>query len=366
MKKTTKTTSSKKQTRTSWEKVWVMCGDEYLCKLSMLSLLEDKSVVKTFYSNDDVESIVPYLTNYSFLNNETGIILKEPSVATLKAILPLVENNKIAVPVLIVYLAMSDPESGDFVKEAKKQKRVFPHQYVVSSDTAKLRQFVASVWTGKNNTTITPQACAWIVEHAPTKTAKTTLKKEEEVFDLVFLNNELCKIASFKNNLELTDVQNYCTFTPIVSIWDCVNTMLYMDVSQSYEQYQRYLNDNSIKLLISILKGQIEFIIEVQSLYQKGMRDPVAIQKALSYSTFVEQYPGIECKENSGGTPSFWRIKKILEKIHTYDTATLAQQLNALRAANIDLQSGADQLLVSDYLFFALKGKAKYNDPFFG
>lgn len=361
--------------KNSWEKVWIVHGEPYLCKLSIIELTKDSTNIIKHYSDTDEKEILQSLTSFSFMNNDTCVIIYEPKKTFLTTLVKIIESNHIVVPYIIVYLPQTELDTkNEFYKLSVKNKRNFLHSYTEINNQTGLKSFLVKIWAKNNEIRITPKALSWLINNAPTKFVKINDIKEIEVYNLDSIDSELQKINTITNEINEDNIKNYCTFDQASNIWDCINTLLTGKLNNIYDKVKAFGNING---LLRIAKSQIEFILQIRSLYDCGITNITSIQHIMSYSTLQKQYecvlPITKKNKETGkdekilpNPPNYYRIKKTLENISAYDIDILSNQLIVVNCAIADLQSayGIDDI-IADYVLMAINQKIKYEKPFF-
>jgi len=347
----------------SWDKLYIMRGDEFLCRISIDSLIEKNSNVHRFYSDDQVDDISRLLTSFSLDCNNNVAILINPSQPEMDCVLKIVSKNRISIKYLIIYMPSIDIDN-DLVKESKLKNRVFDHGYINANDIDKLRYFIEHVCAKQYNINIGKDASSWIVSRAPTNVIRIN-KSDKEVFDLMQISNEIKKISTFKKDIKIDDVKKYYVCSAESDIWECINLIISGDINKAYSYYNMYVQQKGIMSLIGVLSKQLGLVVQIYDLYKQGLTNPYSIQKTLEVNNFADKYSFAIGDDNyKHNNINIWRIKNIVNMMHAYDMNQIYNQLNATMCANIDLRSGYNQNIIAEYLFCALKNVARYSKAF--
>jgi hypothetical protein len=356
---------TKKTDKPMWDKVWVISGEPCMSRLSLQALLEDNGIknTKRFYKDSDLKSLHSTLTTFSLKQNQ-AIIINDPNAAMLRICLDLIESGCITVKMLIVFI-VGDNIDGRmaFFTRAAKNKRVINLPYIMAKDSISLIKHLKN-WELGAEIKLSSEATKWLVDNAPIEIAKIkdkTGKKDTEVYDLVWMESELDKIAILckkeNRNMEVNDLVTFCDFTQVIDIWDFIKCTIDGNFKQSHNLIYKLLNDQPLNSVLWLLYSQLIFLIQLKQLVDIYGTDTNVLMSKMNYKEYLNKYFNDnweEVTEITEPTINFWRIKKAVESMTNWELDNIVKQYNAVTNAILDLRSSGKEDIVIAYLLLAM------------
>jgi DNA polymerase III delta subunit len=360
----------------AWDKVWVISGEPCMARLSLNSLIEENGIKKTkrFYKDSDIKFLRSSLTTFSMIK-DLAIIVYDPNAEMLRICQEAVENNCVAVKMLIV-ATIGDSLDGraSFAVKAKKNSRIMDFSYIEAKDTIMLGRHIKN-WEQGSEVTINPQALKWIYSNAPITIAKVKGeggKKDAEVYDLGLLEAELDKITYLCNyegrNMELSDVQTYCDFNQVADVWDFIRLALNGDYKQSRNLLDKLLDQQGLNSALWLLYSQLCFLIQLKHFVNEYGDSVDGLVNKMTYKQYLGKYYDDnwqECEPVNEPTVNFWRIKMAVQSSNNWTVENLVTQYNAVTNAILDMRASGSEDIVIPYLLLSLSGKANYSVPLY-
>lgn len=356
----------------------MISGEPQLCKMSLgdtLNQLKNPSLKR--YSRDDKpQDLSSSFSSFSFNETPDAIIVSSPKAEMLKVCQLAIEKGPFNASALIIYHP-GDSMDGrlSFVSAANKNKRIWHHDFIESSNKKAILEYIKE-WEAGTGVSMNTDARQWLVANAPVTTGKIKTqfgKKDAEVFDLELLENELDKphVIRFETNANITleDLQDMCNFEHIHDVWSFISASIDGRVNDAYYEIERMLESQDIKSAIALLMSQLKFLIGLKSLGDKYLAttSEYDIASKLSISQYLNKYLTDDWYEmeqkNEAPAINPWRVKKACESTPKWSLDTLCKQYAAAVFAYKDLRFGVPEDIVLPYLMMALAGKIEYKEP---
>lgn len=365
-----------KKTKTNsslWEKVHVVGGDPCLCRLYVAGIVEDIGRPST-RRYDRGGAVKTGLTGFVFSEPADAVIITDPSAEQLKLCQSVIEDGTLTASALIIVTPgdVLDARMG-FAQQAKKHKRSLYLDPIDAGDKPAVRSHVKD-WAESTGTAVEAPAIAWITDNAPTRVMKVKTdkgKRDSEVYDLDWLENELDKAAAVSchqnSAVSLQVAQAVMRFDQGLDTWRFVEyASKTSDPGALLTMFHRLSTSNSSQGAMMVLLSQIEFLIGVRGLLDRGVSNADDIAERMSLDRYIGRYLSQEW-EDIGDIPeptpvNSWRVRKAIES-GVPAMARLSSQFQAIVASIRDLRSGLPEDIIYPYLSLALTGKASYSEP---
>lgn len=370
----------KKQTKNSasWESVYVISGEPQLCKMALSELLETlgNPGVKRYQKDDKIENLTSSFNSFSFNSIPDAIIITNPKAEMLKVCQKAVEDGPFKVSALIVYNP-GDSLDGrlSFVSAANKNKCIYHYDFLESSNQSSILKYIKD-WESGTGVFMTDEARRWLASNAPTTIGKVKTqngKKDVEVFDLEFLENELDKPYIMRvdtsEKITLCDIQEFCTFEQNHDVWKFISSSIDGKITEAYHEIEQMLESQDVKTAIALLMSQLKFLIGLKSLGDKYLStsNEYEIAANISISKYLNRYLLMDWQdlEQTFEAPAVnpWRVKKACESLPKWSMDKLCKQYAAAAYAYKDLRFGVPEDILLPYLMMALDGKIEYKEP---
>lgn len=353
----------------NWDKIYVICGEPCVSRITLLEFLEGKGKTKRFYKNENA-NLKNILTSYSIIPQR--IVIHDPNAETLKICLEVIEANRVTVDKLIIIVAGDNIDARiSFYSKAQKNKRIYTCPYIEANESAKLTAHLAD-WQVGSEVEIEPKAKQWLLKNAPIiveKLKATGGKKDTEVYDLVCLESELDKIATLckyeQRAITVEDVVNYCDFDQVSDIWYFIKSSLDGDYITANKLWSQLVSEQGISSVLWLLYSQLTFLLQLKQLLNNRITDFGVLQEKMSFKHYLNKYTNENWQLIEGiNEPSInpWRIRKAVESSANWSMETLVSQHEAVVRAIIDMRSSGKEDIVMPYLILALSNHASYKN----
>lgn len=353
--------------KAAWDKVYVICGEPCLARLSLDTLVEGKRV-KRFYNNENIDYLKLALSGFSI--KSASVVLYEPVAESLNLCLGLIESNKLTTDQLIIFVSGDNIDGRlSLYSKALKNKRIFNYSYIEASDLNGLKKHLTK-WEKETGILIEPKAMQWLIDNAPIILEKIKSpggKRDTEVYNLQAVETELEKISTLceyeHRSICLNDVVEFCTFNRTVDIWIFIKAAIGSNYKESFKLISKMIDVQGINTVLWLLHSQLTFLIQLKHYLNQGITDITVLQDKMSYKQYLSRYYNDDWQEVDSPTEPIinpWRIRKAMESIGAWSMDKLVSQEQAVTSALEDMRSSGSEDIILPYLVLSMSGMARY------
>lgn len=370
--------NKKNNTVNNWDKVWVISGDPCLCRFATESALEEYGNPSTvrYDRTDSPADLKAAFSAFAFTDPADAIILTDPNAEMLRICLDAVTGGIFRVSALLIVTPGGTLDGRQaFASTAQKQDRVYYLAPIEATSSIGIKKHLKD-WVDNIEVKVLPDTLTWLAQNAPTRhgNIKTaTGKKEAIVFDLMRLEAELSKamvVAQSENRaISVNDVSTLCKFEQTADTWSFVDSAIKGDTVKILSFFDKLAITQTNQGALWLLVSQYEFLINLKSLLDLGIRNNVELQKKLSLGDRLGFYlkDNWEPLEEIPTTPAVnpYRIQMAIPNCNSTTVEKLVEQYVATVSAIRDIRSGLSLKIVLPYLAVALSGQVKYEVPLY-
>lgn len=239
----------------------------------------------------NVSNLESQIKNYSkFFDNDKIFLIDNPSTEEIKTIASL-NNNQ--------YSLFFDDESFDgrnsFIAKIKKENKIIDFSYPLYGDQQHLQKTILKE-LNRLNIILDYDCFSWIYSNCPTlriKSKTSGSKKEKIVYDIDLMIQEIVKLSSVKNSLEIKDFEN-SFYEPDVDIFDFINRILKNDLEGALSMCDKIVSSLGDQGVLLILLSQIYFLLVMSHCKQNNIYDVNKIIEKLECKDLLGKYLGEE------------------------------------------------------------------------
>lgn len=242
-----------------------------------------------------VDNLDNFIKSYSkFFDSDKIFLHNNCNNDDLKIIANYIESYK------SLHFLFYEDESFDgrssLIQKIKKEKCIFDYSFPVVGEISALHRFVKN-YLSNYNCNIDYDCLNWIVENCPIIRNKIKgTKKEKLSYDLEILTQELNKIISVKNKIEITDFDN-SSFKSDNDIFLFFDYIFSGNLEKSLSSCVKLNNSIGEQSALMVLIYHLIFLIEISGLREKNYRLPDKIIHELELRSLLGKYLSEEWKE---------------------------------------------------------------------
>ena len=361
-----------------WDRLHIIGGDPCLCRLFLQGIIEDLGNPgrRRFDRSDSVRALKDAMIAFSFDDLADMIIISDPSADQLRTCQESIENGTLTASALVI-VTPGDAIDGraSLSQQAQKRGRVTYLPPIEAGERAQLMDHLVE-WESGTGQSLTDEARRWIIQNAPTQIAKVKGhggKRDTEVYDLQWMENELDKVISVKTlepgPISISDLQELVRFEQGVDIWQFIDAATDGNAAQSLSMLYTLSATQGVQGALILLASQLEFLLAVRCLQDRQVRSSDEIARQMSIQPYLGRYLLQDWSEARDlpepAAPNPWRVRKATEKALP-QADRLSGNYQATISAIRDLRSGLDERIVFPYLALCLAGKNQYAEPLSG
>lgn len=243
------------------------------------------------YQIVSVSNLDSQIKNYSrFFDLDKIFLIDNPSNDEIKTIQSL--NNP-------QYSLFFDDESFDgrngFVAKVKKENRVIDFSYPIFGDHQHLQKYITKE-IKLMNINLDYDCFSWIIQNCPTMKIKSKIsgsKKEKIVYDIDLMIQEITKLSTIKDKLELQDFKE-SYYEPDVDIFDFINNIIKSNLENSLSTSDKLVSSIGEQGVLLILLSQLYFLLVVSHCKENNIYDVNKIIEKLECKDLLGRYLGEE------------------------------------------------------------------------
>ena len=361
-----------------WDRLHIIGGDPCLCRLFLQGVIEDlgSPARRRFDRADSPRTLKDALIAFPFGDQADMIILSDPNAEQLRACQESIENGTLTASALVV-ITPGDMIDGraSLAQQAQKRGRITCLSPIEAGERAQLLDHLTE-WESGTGQVLTEEARRWIIQHAPTQIAKVkgpSGKREVEVYDLQWMENELDKVISVKalepGPIAVSDLEALVRFEQGVDIWQFIDAATGGNASQSLGMLYTLSVTQGVQGALILLASQLEFLLSVRCLQDQRVRSVDEIARQMALQPYLGRYLLQDWSEAHDlpepAAPNPWRVRKATEKALP-PAVRLSENYQAVISAVRDLRAGLDERIVFPYLALCLAGENSYSEPLRG
>ncbi len=296
-------------------------------KIKAINELESKNVGFKVVSVDKLES---QIKNYSkFFDYDKLFLVVNPNNDEIKIIAAL-NNNQ--------YNLFFDDESFDgrnaFISKIKKAGRIFDFSYPIFGDTQLLRRHIMNECRNLG-VSIDADCYNWLLANCPTLTVKSKAegsKKEKIVYDLDLLFQELKKLGSVKESLDMTDFED-SPFLVDNDIFSFIDDIVNKNQQNIFTKMDSLISKMGEQAVLLIFLSQLFFFLQLSGAQNKYKYDVDKIIEDLDMKDLINKYFDSNWKELS---KDYKHTNPIRVKIQLNRSMPSQEQLSKMIVCTLD------------------------------
>jgi hypothetical protein len=361
-----------------WDRLYIIGGDPCLCRLFLQGVIEDLGNPNRirFDRTDSLRALKDAMMAFSFGDVADAIIISDPSADQLRACQEAIESGVLTASALVI-ITPGDMIDGraSLAQQAQKRGRVTYLSPIEAGERARLLNHLTE-WESGTGQVLTEEARRWMIQNAPTQIVKikgASGKREVEVYDLQWIENELDKVIAVKHlepgPITVSDLKSLVRFEQGVDIWQFIDAATSGNAALSLSMLYALSSTQGVQGALILLASQLEFLMSVRCLQDRQVRSVDEIARQMSLQPYLGRYllqnwsEALDLPEPAAPNP--WRVRKAVEK--TLPPAIrLSGNYQAVISAIQDLRAGLDERIVLPYLALCLAGENHYVEPLKG
>lgn len=235
----------------------------------------------------NVEDHEKQANNFSiFLDTNKIFLHNNPNIENLKLIDEQIKLNR------GIHFLYYEDESFDgrnsLIQSLKKSENIFNFSDPVFGDKTTLRRFIQN-YTKKILLNLNNECLEYLIEFCPVVRTKTKTKKDIIYYDIDMLFRELDKIACFKNQISIEDLQDFndVNDSELFSYFDLILNGKTYECLEQLEKVRSAYGDQSF---LMIFIHQLIFLIEMQGLKENKFLSIDKVIEKLDLKDLINKY----------------------------------------------------------------------------
>ena len=246
---------------------------------------------------------------------------------------------------------------NSLIQSIKKAGHIFDLSYPLYGDLGGYKRHINNILS-KKETKISPEAMSWLVDNPPIlriKSKSANNKKEVLVYDIDLLSQEISKICSYTNLINVDDFAN-CLFKSETDIFEFIEALLDKDISKVLEKSDEMIEAVTDQGLLLILLYQLHFLLVCQDCKEKNIYSPDTVLSILEMEDVLGKYLGEDYNkvtyQKKSQNPI--RVKIEIGKRRLQSSKNICSMIELVVDTIIDLRDTGNKTLALPILFHKL------------
>lgn len=325
--------------------------------LGSLNLVKNK--IKDEFQNKKlifVDNASEISSSFSiFFDNDKIFLHVNPNVENLKIIASDIEKKR------GTHFLYFEEESFDgrnsLIQSIKKSGQIFDLSNPVFGDVNGYKRHINNILS-KNQSQITPEAMNWLIQNPPIfrmKSKSANNKKEILVYDIDLLSQEVSKISSYTNLINIEDFSN-CLFKSETDIFDFIEALLDKDISKVIDKLDEMIEAVTDQGLLLILLLQLHFLLVCLDCKEKNIYNAETVLSILEMEDILGKYLDQDYKKVSFTKKSQnpVRVKIEIGKKRKQTSKDICAMIDLVVETILDLRENGNKSLALPILFHKL------------
>lgn len=325
--------------------------------LGSISLVKNK--IKDEFQNKKlifVDNTQETSLGYSlFFDNDKIFLHVNPNIESLKIIASDIDKKRGTH--FLYYEEESFDGRNSLIQSIKKSGQIFDLSNPVFGDINSFKRHINNL-TSKNKIKISPDALTWLINNPPIlriKSKSKESKKEVLVYDIDLLSQEINKISSYKEIIEVEDFSN-CLFKSETDIFDFIEALLDKNIDKVLNKSDEMIEAVTDQGLLLILLYQLHFLMVCLDCKEKNIYNPEKVLSILELEDVLGKYLSHDYQKVNFTKKSqnLVRVKIEIGKKRNISSRDVCKMINLVVDTIVDLRENGNKSLALPILFHKL------------
>jgi DNA polymerase III delta subunit len=307
---------------------------------------------KLIFVDNAAESSVSYSV---FFDTDKIFLHINPNIDNLKIIMSDIDKKRGTH--FLYYEEESYDGRNSLIQSIKKSRQIFDLSYPLYGDLGGYKRHINNI-ISKKEINISPDAMNWLVVNPPILRIKSKVansKKEVLVYDIDLLSQEINKISSYTNLINVDDFSN-CLFKSETDIFEFIEALLEKDISKVLEKSDEMIEAVTDQGLLLILLYQLHFLLVCLDCKEKNIYNPDTVLSILEMEDILGKYLGEDYQKSiyvkKSQNPI--RVKIEIGKKRKQSSKDICSMISLVVDTIVDLRDNGNKTLALPILFHKL------------